>query len=195
MQNEKFSQRLSNWLSNTKPKTLKNLIDTFQEKSFAVIFLLLLIIPALPLPTGGITHVFEIIAMLVALELIAGKKTIWLPKNWSRKDLPTSLQNLALPKFINIISWVEKYSKPRFRVININSIMIRIIAVSVLIFTVFAFLAPPFSGLDTLPALGVVLLSLALIFEDILLTAVGLVLGCVGIGLILFLGSLIFKLF
>jgi hypothetical protein len=34
---------------------------------------------ALPLPTGGATHVFEIIAMLLALELIAGRDQIWLP--------------------------------------------------------------------------------------------------------------------
>jgi hypothetical protein len=41
---------------------------------------LLLGVPALPLPTGGATHVFEIIAVLLALELIVGREEIWLPR-------------------------------------------------------------------------------------------------------------------
>jgi hypothetical protein len=51
----------------------------FQEKSFAVLFVLLLGVPALPLPTGGATHVFEVIAVLLALQLTAGRNEIWLP--------------------------------------------------------------------------------------------------------------------
>jgi len=58
---------------------LGSLIELFQERSFAILFVLLLGVPALPLPTGGATHVFEIIAMLLALELIAGRGEIWLP--------------------------------------------------------------------------------------------------------------------
>ena len=45
-------------------------------------FVLLLAVPALPLPTGGATHVFEVIAMLVALQLIVGRRQIWLPARW-----------------------------------------------------------------------------------------------------------------
>jgi hypothetical protein len=35
-----------------------------------LLFVLLLGVPALPPPTGGATHVFEIIAVLLALELM-----------------------------------------------------------------------------------------------------------------------------
>ena len=57
-----------------------------------------------------------------------------------------------------------------------------------------AFVAPPFSGLDTLPALGVVVLALAILLEDIVLAGVGLVIGAVGAALVLFLGGVVLRL-
>ena len=58
----KVSDELERWLSSDGDKTLGSLIELFGEKSFAILFVLLLGVPALPLPTGGATHVFEIIA-------------------------------------------------------------------------------------------------------------------------------------
>ncbi len=191
----KFSDKLRALLSSRKTITLQELIDNFEEKSFAILFLLFLAIPALPLPTGGVTHIFEIIAILLALEMILGRKTIWLPNRWLKRPLPKSLQTSALPKFIKIIKWVEKFTKPRLSSIQRNKIFYRLIGFLILVFSAFAFLAPPFTGLDTLPALGVVFLSLSLIFEDILIAIIGIILGSVGIGLVLFLGKAIFKLF
>ena len=57
-----------------------------------------------------------------------------------------------------------------------------------------AFLAPPFSGLDTLPALGVVVLALAVLLEDFALASAGLVIGAVGVALVAALGSLVLRL-
>jgi hypothetical protein len=52
-----------------------------------------------------------------------------------------------------------------------------------------AFLAPPFSGLDTLPALGVVLLSLAVLLEDFAIVLAALVVGIAGVVLEFVLGN------
>ena len=110
-----FSKKLEMLLRSKQPVSLKALTDSFVEKSFAIVLLLLLALPALPLPTGGITHIFEIIAMLVCIELIAGRKTLWLPNKWLNSNIPRSLQKSALPKFIKIIKWFEKHSRPRDR--------------------------------------------------------------------------------
>jgi hypothetical protein len=59
--------------------------------------------------------------------------------------------------------------------------------------TLSAFLAPPFSGLDTLPALGVVVIGLGVLLRDAALAAVGAVIGAVGVGTVLALGSLAVK--
>ena len=52
-----------------------------------------------------------------------------------------------------------------------------------------AFLAPPFTGLDTLPALGVVMLSLGVLLEDVLIVILALLIGLAGIALEIVLGS------
>ena len=56
-----------------------------------------------------------------------------------------------------------------------------------------AFLAPPFTGLDTLPALGVVLLSLGVLLEDVAAAAAGVVVGVAGVMLELVLGAAVFN--
>ena len=62
----RLSDELERWLRGSGRKTLGSLIEVFGEKSFAVLFVLLLAVPALPLPTGGATHVFEVIATLLS---------------------------------------------------------------------------------------------------------------------------------
>src|SRR3954452_15769095 len=83
----KVSEQIARWLASDGAKTLGGLVDMFEEKSFALVFILLLAVPALPLPTGGATHVFEIIAVLVALQLVDGRDKICLPRRWRRVDL------------------------------------------------------------------------------------------------------------
>ncbi len=63
---ERFSDQLERWLRSDETKTLGALGDVFAEKSFAVTILLLMFVPALPLPTGGISHVFEAITIVLA---------------------------------------------------------------------------------------------------------------------------------
>lgn len=84
---EKVSDQLERWLSGSRPQTLGSLIDLFEEKGFAVLFVVLMAPSALPIPTGGVTNVLEVVAMLLALELIAGKRCVWLPQRWNRLDL------------------------------------------------------------------------------------------------------------
>src|SRR4051812_40450670 len=45
------STELDAWLARDEPKTIGNLIELFGPKSFALLFVLLLGLPALPLPT------------------------------------------------------------------------------------------------------------------------------------------------
>lgn len=191
---KKFSDELETWLKSRGPKTLNSLGYAFAERSFAVIILLLMIIPATPLPTGGITHAFEIIAMLLALELIAGLKTIWLPASWKNRPAGKLLRGKAIPSLVNKIRWFEKYSRIRMVKLISNPITLRLSGAVLLIFALSAFMAPPFSGLDTLPAMGAVLVCLALILGDGALLIVGYFVGISGIGLIIGLSASVIKL-
>jgi hypothetical protein len=150
---------------------------------------LLLGVPALPLPTGGATHVFEIIAMLLSLQLIAGRKEVWLPQRWCRLSVAGSSQQRFLSALMRMIRRLEGISRPRFSFLFGHRLSQLVFGLLALGGTLGAFLAPPFSGLDTLPALGVVLLSLGVLLEDVTIVVAGLVVGAGGVVLEIFLGK------
>jgi hypothetical protein len=168
-----FSDELARWLASDREKTLGDLIDFFEKKSFAVLFVVLLAVPALPLPTGGATHVFEVIAVLLALQLILGRETIWLPKRWLSRKITDGDGRFA-QRLLKVVRWLERFSRPRLPWLFEHRLSNMIFGLVVTIGAVAAFVAPPFSGLDTLPALGVVLVSLGVLMEDIAIVVAGL---------------------
>jgi hypothetical protein len=183
------SRELERWLESDGEKTLGSLVELFEEKSFAILFVLLLGVPALPLPTGGATHVFEIIAVLLALQLIAGREHIWLPDRWRRLELAGPRQRRFLAGLMKMIRWLERFSRPRLTFLFDHRLSNIVFGVLVIAGSAGAFLAPPFTGLDTLPALGVVLLSLGVLLEDFLLVVLGVAVGVAGVFLEIVLGQ------
>jgi hypothetical protein len=153
-----------------------------------VIFVLLLAVPALPLPTGGVTHVFELIAMLLALELIVGRRTVWLPERWRGRELSAVTQKRFSEVLLRRLRWLERHSRPRGAFLLGHRLSGVGYGAVVLVLTVTAFLAPPFTGLDTLPSLGVVVLSAGVLLDDALIALAGAVIGAAGVILVLVLG-------
>jgi hypothetical protein len=186
---EKVSHELERWLKGEGDKTLGSLIEMFGEKSFAILFVLLLGVPALPLPTGGATHVFEVIAVLLALELVVGRDEIWLPQRWRKLELAGDKQQRFISGLMGLIRRLERLSRPRLRFLfehRLSSILFGLLVIGG---SLGAFFAPPFTGLDTLPSLGVVLLSLGVLLTDIAVVVVALLVGVAGVVLEVVLGS------
>jgi hypothetical protein len=188
-QAQKVSAELDRWLSGDGEKTLGSLIELFEQKSFAVVFVLLLGVSALPLPTGGATHVFEVIAVLLAAELVLGRERIWLPRRWHELELAGHRQQRFIAGLMKLIRRLERLSRPRLRFLFDHRLSNVVFGLLVICGSVGAFLAPPFTGLDTLPSLGVVLLSLGVLLEDFAIVVAALFAGIAGIALEIVLGS------
>jgi len=186
---QSVSRDLERWLESDGEKTLGNLVELFEEKSFAILFVLLLGVPALPLPTGGATHVFEIIAVLLALQLITGREHIWLPERWRGLELAGPRQRRFIAGLMKFIRFLERFSRPRLTFLFDHRLSNVVFGVLVIAGSAGAFLAPPFTGLDTLPALGVVLLSLGVLLEDFLVVVLGVAVGVGGVFLEIVLGK------
>jgi hypothetical protein len=186
---EKVSEQLERWLEADGEKTLGSLVGLFQEKSFAILFVLLLGVPALPLPTGGATHVFEIIAVVLALQLIAGRDRIWLPERWRKLVLAGGRQERFIVALLKMIRRLERFSRPRLRFLFDHRLSNVVFGLLVIAGSAGAFFAPPFTGLDTLPSLGVVLLSLGVLLEDFVIVVLAVVVGIAGVVLEVVLGS------
>ena len=92
----------------------------------------------------------------------------------------------AVTRFVHRL---ERFSRPRLAFLFGYRVSDVVFGLLVIAGSIAAFVAPPFTGLDTLPALGVMVLSLAVLFEDALLAAGGLILLIVGLVLEIALGA------
>jgi len=188
MANKPFSEQLEIWLKDHRPKTLGNLEKVFAEKSFAMIILVLMAIPALPIPTGGVTHIFEIIVMLLSVELMVGRRVIWLPKKWQQLKIAPSGDKL-MPALAKRVRWLERFSRPRLSNLLSDPSFLRVTGLVIFVLAFAAFWAPPFTGLDTLPSMGIVLICLSLILEDAVLYLIGCIVGGVGVAVAVGIGK------
>ncbi|MGQ0432325.1 MAG: exopolysaccharide biosynthesis protein [Microthrixaceae bacterium] len=186
---EPFSDQLERWLTDDQAKTLGSLRDVFAERSFAVTILVLMFLPALPLPTGGITHVFEGIAVVVASQMVLGRRTLWLPARWRSRELGPLTTDRGIPFMVRWVRRCERFSRPRGVWFFRSDWSSRVLGLVLVGLAVSAALAPPFSGLDTLPAMGAVAVALSIILEDMVLLAIGVVVGSGGALVILTIGS------
>ena len=185
---DRFSHELEAWLEQDAPKTVGSLTDVIDEKSFAVVTLLLLIPSALPIPTGGVTHLFEVIAAVVVIQMVLGREELWLPRRFREHELGETMTGKAIPRILAVVRWFERWGRPRFaRLLDLRLVK-SLLGVFLLVFITGAFVAPPFSGLDTAPSLGVVIVCLGIIFGDIIIVSLGLTVGAAGIALVFVLG-------
>jgi hypothetical protein len=189
-----FGVELERWLRSGEAQTFGDMGDAFAEKGFAVTALLLMSLPALPLPTGGITHVFEAVTVLVGAEMVLGRRTLWLPRRLRRRPLGPLLTDRALPAIIRMVRWFERHSRRRLPGLFAHRFATRALGLVIIGFALAAALAPPFSGLDTVPALGVVGVAMAIVLEDALVLALGLLVGVGGVALIVSLGAAVVHL-
>jgi hypothetical protein len=184
-----LSDELGAWLGGP-DTTLGGLVDLFGERSFALLFVVLMALPALPLPTGGATHVFEIVVALVALQLIAGRRAVWIPERW--RGLLIAGKNgdaKFVQTLVKIIRRLERFSRPRFAFLFERRLTNIAFGVLVIGGCAGAFFAPPFSGLDTLPALGVVVMSLGVLLKDAVVAAAGIAIATLGVLVEILLGK------
>jgi hypothetical protein len=186
---EPFSVQLEAWLNSEGTKTIGDLGEVFAEKSFAVTVLFLMFLPALPLPTGGITHVFEAVTVVVAGQMVVGRRSLWLPERARRRELGSAMIEKAVPFISRRIRWFERFSRPRGVEIFRNRLALSFVGLLIVAFAVAAGLSPPFSGLDTIPSLGAVVLALAIILEDVVILGIGAAIGMAGIAISITLGA------
>jgi hypothetical protein len=179
---------LEDWLDRDEATTLGSLNEAFGEKVVATACLALMAPSALPIPTGGATHVFEVVAAIFAAQMVIGREEIWLPEKWQTKELGPKTQK-GLRGLIRFVRFCERFSRPRLASVIDSRIAQRLLGLVIVAFIIGAAVAPPFSGLDTLPSLGVVLVALAILLEDAAFAIAGLVVGIVGITLTIFLGA------
>lgn len=168
----------------TTHNTLANLVKHLKEKSFAIIVLLLLLPSALPIPTGGLTNVFELIALFIALQMITRRPFLWLPQKLIHMELKWASDQRFVSAVTKYLQVFEKYLRPRFALVMRNPAFDVFAGIALFLGILGALTAPWFTGLDTLPSIGVVVMALALVSEDLVMFVLGLVCALIGLTLV-----------
>lgn len=162
--------------------TVRCMRDALADRSFATFLVLTSAINMLPFPPGS-TLVFGIPVVLVALQMIAGRKTVWLPEFFLRRSMGQERFQKMTRRLIPLLERLEGYVKPRRWPFSTHNNAERIIGLYALLLGMAIMLPVPFG--NWLPALACAICGLALSERDGVWLAVGVVLGLTSIMVIL----------
>src|SRR5205823_10244673 len=118
-------------------------------------------------------------------------REIWLPRRWKRLELAGPSRERFINMLLRRIRGLERFSRPRGQRLLGHRLSRAVFGVAVVALALTAFLAPPFSGLDTLPAIGVVMLALGVLLTDVALAAAGILVGALGVVAVVGLGNIV----
>lgn len=177
----KLSQELHRYfLEEERPPqvTLADILKLAQERIFGFLLVILSLPSALPIPAPGYSTPFGIVIFLLAIQLITGAKSPWLPKRMLNHPLKLETVQGFLKGGIPWLRRIEAIARPRLTYIcttlpgriTIGS-AIALMAISMMI---------PIPGTNTLPAMGIFVTGFGLLEDDGAISLGGLVLCLMG---------------
>ncbi|MGD9481104.1 exopolysaccharide biosynthesis protein [Shinella sp. G-2] len=139
------------------------------------LIILLLTLPALsPIP-GPFGMIFGTALALVALQIASGCETIWLPISLKRRRLSSSTIDVTLRYAGPLIAWAEKIMR-RDRLAVLTSKPVQML-LGFPIFLLAIAIALPIPFGNFLPAFALIVIAVALLERDGLVTLIGLILS------------------
>ncbi|BAY94521.1 MULTISPECIES: exopolysaccharide biosynthesis protein [unclassified Tolypothrix] len=177
----KLSQELHRYfLEEERPPqvTLADILKLAQERIFGFLLVILSLPSALPIPAPGYSTPFGIVIFLLAIQLITGAKSPWLPQRMLNHPLKLETVQGFLKGGIPWLRRIEAIARPRLTYIcttlpgriTIGS-AIALMAISMMI---------PIPGTNTLPAMGIFVTGFGLLEDDGAISLGGLVLCLMG---------------
>jgi hypothetical protein len=158
--------------------TLADILLLAQERVFGFLLIILSLPSALPVPAPGYSIPFGILIFILAVQLIAGAKTPWLPQKMLNQAMPLATVQGFLKAGIPWLRRIEAIARPRLSYICTTlpgkitiGIIIALMAISMMI---------PIPGTNTLPAIGVFVTAFGLSEDDGAISLAGLVICLMG---------------
>jgi len=117
-----------------------------------------------------------VVVTLLGLQMFVGKRSVWLPRWFSRIRMRSSWCQQAARMGERFLPWVERLVKPR---INWMKYRLGISLLGLVVILLGLLMMLPVSGTNTLPALVLLILSFGLIETDGLLTLLAALAGLI----------------
>ena len=145
------------------------------EKGFGLLLIVLSLPSALPIPAPGYSTPFGVVMALIALQMMSGRKAIWLPHRLGTIRIKLKLANTMLGTASKFLSKIEPYIRPRQKWIR-GRVGHASLALVVLIMASLMMLPIPLT--NTFHAMVIFMIGVGLSEEDGLLAIGAFTLGC-----------------
>lgn len=155
--------------------------DYMGHRSIGALLLILALPMALPIPAPGISVLFGIPMVLVAGELLIGRRTAWLPARLAARSIARAELVGFIAKALPRLRVLERIIRPRFSWLAADWAMIPVGAVCLILAIVIAL---PIPLGHMVPGAAICVMALGLIERDGLAIACGLLLAVFGVAIV-----------
>lgn len=159
--------------------SLGELMSALHERGFGLLMLIVVLpncVP-IPIPPGGST-IFSIPLLFLAVQMLIGMESPWLPKWLSERKIERKTLAKAVSKASPKLKKIEKMLKPRLSFAK-TAFGEKIVGLFWLIFAVS--IAVPLPMTNFLPGIGILLMSLGLLSKDGFFIIGGIFVGLFGV--------------
>ena len=168
-----FSELLRQLCTGGYKVSVRQMVDHFGHRAFGAVFFTFALPNVLPLPPGA-SGVLGLPLVLVAPQLMLGRKSLWLPSWIGDRQIERAGLSKALKGFLPVLSRIERLSCPRWTGL-FGPFADRVLGLVCFLLALILALPIPFGNM--LPGLSIAALSLALIQRDGLIGVVGYVMA------------------
>ncbi|HHP7232436.1 MAG TPA: exopolysaccharide biosynthesis protein [Xenococcaceae cyanobacterium] len=161
--------------------TLGEILALAEERIFGFLLVILALPSALPFPAPGYSIPFGIAMFFLAIQLILGRQTPWLPEKMLKGSMKLGMVQGLLKKGIPWLKRIEAIAKPRYSSIC-TSLPGRVILGSAIALMSISMMIP-IPGTNTLPAIGIFITGFGLIEDDGVISLIGLVISTIAAAL------------
>ncbi len=152
---------------------LQDILALAGERIFGFLFVILSFPSALPVPAPGYSIPFGILMLLLAIQLILGSKTPWLPEKMMKGSMKLKTVQAVLKKGLPWLRKIETLSRPRLNYVCTSLTGRIIIGIAIALMSISMMI--PIPGTNTLPAMGIFITAFGLQEDDGFISLIGLV--------------------
>lgn len=169
--------------------SIEDMITLIATKAFYFVILIFSFPVALPLPyPPGFPSICAIPIFLLSFQMVINKKIVILPRFVRDYRIKLGLIRLVISKSDRIFRILSKMIQPgRLKKVASENITI---LYGVLFLALSICILIPFPGTNFIPAVGIFIASLGLLFKDGLLVIIGSITGLIGIVIVYFFASI-----
>lgn len=169
-----FSEVLDDIAAKDDPKLyLGELVNAFGERGLGALMVFFGLLNAIASPIPGSTTILGAPMLLICLQLVIRREQLWMPRRVLEGSLPRANYRATIDKVRKPLTFVERLSRPRFRIMS-SEVSEVLIGIATSLLTIIVML--PLFGGNLFPSLFVALFGYGLMQKD------GLLIGAAWLG-------------